>query len=98
MGLDGVLVLEVPAASPAAAAGLRATHRDIFGDIILGDIIIAVDGVHVRNFADLYAALDEHKVRARHHDQISDNNNNSKTIYFYMYMVMYPPTYSCIRT
>jgi hypothetical protein len=33
-------VLEVPAGSPAAQAGLRPTHRDIFGDIILGDVIV----------------------------------------------------------
>ena len=41
LGADGggVLVLEVPAASPAAAAGLRATYRDVFGDVVLGDVI-----------------------------------------------------------
>jgi len=42
LGVDGVLVLEVPAASPAAAAGLRATYRDVFGDVVLGDIIGAL--------------------------------------------------------
>ena len=35
MGVPGVLVLEVPPGSPAAAAGIRPTHRDIFGDLIL---------------------------------------------------------------
>jgi hypothetical protein len=44
LGVDGVLVLEVPAGSPAAAAGLRATYRDVFGDLVLGDIIGGLGG------------------------------------------------------
>lgn len=40
LGAEGVLVLEVPAGSPAAAAGLRATFRDVFGDLVVGDIIV----------------------------------------------------------
>jgi hypothetical protein len=40
LGLEGVLVLEVPAGTPAAAAALRPTYRDVFGDIVLGDIIV----------------------------------------------------------
>jgi hypothetical protein len=36
LGTEGVLVLEVPAGTPAAAAGLRPTYRDVFGDIVLG--------------------------------------------------------------
>jgi hypothetical protein len=35
-----VLILEVPAGTPAAAAGLRPTYRDVFGDIVLGDIVV----------------------------------------------------------
>jgi hypothetical protein len=44
LGIEGVLILEVPAGSPAAAAGLRATYRDVFGDVVLGDIIGGVGG------------------------------------------------------
>jgi len=40
LGVEGVLVLEVPAGTPAAAAGLRPTYRDVFGDIVLGDIVV----------------------------------------------------------
>jgi hypothetical protein len=40
LGVQGVLILEVPAGTPAAAAGLRPTYRDVFGDIVLGDIIV----------------------------------------------------------
>lgn len=44
LGQEGVLVLEVPPGSAGAAAGLRHTHRDIFGDVILGDVIVGLDG------------------------------------------------------
>ena len=40
LGVQGVLILEVPAGTPAAAAGLRPTYRDVFGDIVLGDIVV----------------------------------------------------------
>ncbi|EFJ41325.1 hypothetical protein VOLCADRAFT_119736 [Volvox carteri f. nagariensis] len=65
VGLEGVLVLEVPPGSPAHAAGLRPTHRDIFGDLVLGDVITGLDGKAVRSSADLYDVLDEHRVGDR---------------------------------
>jgi S1-C subfamily serine protease len=40
LGVQGVLILEAPAGTPAAAAGLRPTFRDVCGDIVLGDIIV----------------------------------------------------------
>jgi hypothetical protein len=52
LGVEGVLLLEVPAGSPAAAAGLRPTYRDVFGDVVLGDIIGGLAG---RAFAVLFA-------------------------------------------
>ncbi|WIA33796.1 hypothetical protein OEZ86_006909 [Tetradesmus obliquus] len=74
LGTEGVLVLEVPAGTPAAAAGLRATYRDVFGDIVLGgylggaghaavlgDILVGLDTRPVRSTADLMAALDERR-------------------------------------
>ncbi|GLC38494.1 hypothetical protein PLESTB_001731700 [Pleodorina starrii] len=65
VGLEGVLVLEVPPGSPAAAAGLRPTHRDIFGDLVLGDVIVGLDGKPVRSSSDVYDILDEHRVGDR---------------------------------
>jgi S1-C subfamily serine protease len=62
LGVEGVLILEVPAGTPAAAAGLRPTYRDVFGDIVLGDIIVGIDTRPVRNMGDLMGALDERKV------------------------------------
>jgi hypothetical protein len=61
LGVEGCLVLEVPAGSPAAAAGLRPTSRDVFGDLVLGDIIVGLDTRPVGGARDLVAALDERK-------------------------------------
>jgi S1-C subfamily serine protease len=60
--IDGVLILEVPAGSPAHQAGLRPTYRDVFGDIILGDIIVGIDGRSVSTSEQLYSILDDKRV------------------------------------
>jgi S1-C subfamily serine protease len=60
LGLDGVIVLNVPEGSAAKAAGLRGLTRTQRG-IALGDIIVGVDGTRVTHFDDLYTALDTHK-------------------------------------
>src|SRR5688572_11748725 len=64
-GAGGVLVLGVTAGSPAARAGLRATRQERNGNIVIGDIIAAVDGRPVENEAELAAALDEHELGDR---------------------------------
>ncbi|GLT36170.1 hypothetical protein SLA2020_105650 [Shorea laevis] len=58
----GALVLQVPANSIAEKAGLLPTTRGFAGNIILGDIIIAIDGKPVKNKAELYKALDDYNV------------------------------------
>ncbi|CAH9067844.1 unnamed protein product [Cuscuta europaea] len=59
---NGALVLLVPANSLAAKAGILPTSRGIAGNIVLGDIIEAVDNKRVRSKTDLYKALDDHSV------------------------------------
>ena len=61
IGEAGVLVLDVPAGTPAAAAGIRGTSRDDGGRLVLGDIITSLDGKEVRTQRDLFAALDERR-------------------------------------
>jgi S1-C subfamily serine protease len=56
--MDGVLVLGVTAGSPAARAGLRATEMAATGRVTLGDVIEAIDGQPIANFAELVSALD----------------------------------------
>uniref|UniRef100_A0A9I9DRC5 PDZ domain-containing protein n=1 Tax=Cucumis melo TaxID=3656 RepID=A0A9I9DRC5_CUCME len=57
---DGALILQVPANSPAAKAGLLPTTRGFAGNIVLGDIIAAIDNKPVKNKAELYKLLDEY--------------------------------------
>jgi S1-C subfamily serine protease len=58
---NGVLVLGVTANSPAARAGLRATEMTAAGRVVLGDVIEAVDGRAVEDFATLVNVLDAHE-------------------------------------
>ena len=58
-GAGGVLVLGVAAGSPAARADLRPSRIERNGNIVLGDIITAIDGQPVENFAELRNTLDE---------------------------------------
>jgi S1-C subfamily serine protease len=65
LGVDGVLVLKVTPGSAAEASGLRPTRVDRGGDILPGDIIIAVAGRPVDSVAALLGALDELRIGDR---------------------------------
>ncbi|KAJ7513356.1 hypothetical protein O6H91_21G051500 [Diphasiastrum complanatum] len=62
LGVNGVLVLDVPPTGPAGKAGLRPTKRDSYGRLVLGDIITAINGQKVTNGTDLYKILDRCKI------------------------------------
>jgi S1-C subfamily serine protease len=57
----GVLIINFPADSAAARAGLRPTRRTAAGQLDLGDILVAVEGTAVRTINDLYTAFDPYK-------------------------------------
>ncbi|KAK1260152.1 hypothetical protein QJS04_geneDACA013404 [Acorus gramineus] len=59
---NGALILQILGNSLAAKVGLRPTTRGFAGNIILGDIIIAVDEKPVKNKAGLSRVLDEYSV------------------------------------
>jgi S1-C subfamily serine protease len=59
---EGVLVLAVTPNGPAAKAGLRATMRGRSGRVILGDVIVAIDGKAVEKATDVFDAIEGHKV------------------------------------
>ena len=61
LGITGALILEVTPGSGAERAGLRPTGRDERGRLVLGDVIVALDGKPVRNFGDLLLLLEEHE-------------------------------------
>ncbi len=59
IGLEGALILDVKAGSPAAKAELRPTRRTPTGHIQLGDIIVAVNGRRVQSKTEFYALMDQ---------------------------------------
>lgn len=58
LGAEGVVVREVYRGTPADKAGIRGTTLDAFGRIVVGDVILSVDGKRTRNYDDLYNAFD----------------------------------------
>lgn len=58
----GILIADVIPNTPASQLHLRATHRDAWGRVVLGDIIVALNGHAVANYDALYNLLSEIKV------------------------------------
>lgn len=59
IGLAGALVLEVVPESPAEQAGLQGTRNNLLGSVLLGDLIISIDGKKVETNDDLLAIAEE---------------------------------------
>ncbi|MCC6210298.1 MAG: trypsin-like peptidase domain-containing protein [Burkholderiales bacterium] len=57
----GVAVLGVTPGSPAAAAGITPFRRGRGGDIIVGDLVIAIDGRPVASLDDVLEVLEAHQ-------------------------------------
>ncbi|MFH1726435.1 MAG: trypsin-like peptidase domain-containing protein [Elusimicrobiota bacterium] len=62
IGVKGVLIQQVGRRSAAAGAGLRATRLDRHGRLVMGDVIVGLDGKGISTTDDLYKALDEREV------------------------------------
>lgn len=61
LGIEGVIVDDVSAGSPAAKAGMSGIQYDMRGyPMDIGDVIVAVDGENVANYDDLYNLMDLH--------------------------------------
>lgn len=73
---NGALILQVPGNSLAARAGLLPTMRGFAGNIVLGDIIVAVDNKPVRSKAELYKALDDYNAGDKVVLKIQRGNEN----------------------
>ena len=59
LGLGGVLVLDARENGPAWRAGVKSTSRDVAGRLILGDVIVSLNGTTIKNSTDLYRTLDK---------------------------------------
>jgi S1-C subfamily serine protease len=60
-GIDGLPVVRVYPGLPAAEAGLRGAWRSARGDIMLGDVIVAIDGRPVRSNDDYLSIMEKHR-------------------------------------
>jgi len=65
LGVEGVLLLKVEPGSAADAAGLRGTTIERDGNVIAGDVIMALDGQAVDSVATLLARLEDHQIGDR---------------------------------
>ena len=61
LGIKGVLIINVQKGSTAEKAGLQGT-REVPGGIVLGDIIISVNGVAVSDYNGLRDELEKYQV------------------------------------
>ncbi len=61
LDLEGALVVRVEPGSGAARAGLRGTRQDEFGRLLLGDVIVEVEGVAIGSSDDLVLALERRR-------------------------------------
>ena len=63
LGIEqGALIVKVVPGGPAAKAGLQGTRRDPSGRILMGDVIVAIDGKSIAQGKDFYAALEKYHV------------------------------------
>jgi S1-C subfamily serine protease len=65
LGLPGVLILDVKPGSQASLAPLRPTRRTRYGEIVMGDIIIAIDGKPIKDNKELILTLEAYEVGDR---------------------------------
>ncbi len=54
LGIEGILVLKCVEGGPAWKAAMQPTTRDSFGRLVLGDIVVGINGTKVKTSLDLY--------------------------------------------
>jgi len=60
-GLRGAVVGSVLADGPADRAGMEGLRETGSGDVLVGDVIVGIDGQEIRREADLYQALEVYR-------------------------------------
>lgn len=60
--IEGAVVLEVTRGSRADELGLRGLYRDRYGRLLIRDVITGIDGMRIKSYDDLFAALDGYKI------------------------------------
>jgi S1-C subfamily serine protease len=59
--VEGALITRIDPGSAAERAGLRGTYRDRRGRVLVGDIVVALDGLPVRTGDDVFLALERRR-------------------------------------
>jgi S1-C subfamily serine protease len=62
---EGVIIKFVDPKSPAAKAGLQGITRDRRGQYFLGDIIVSINSLPIKNYDDLYSTINKFKIGDR---------------------------------
>ena len=65
LGIQGVVIYEVPVDSEAYRQGLRGLTRSRMGRLVIQDVIKEIDGKKIRSYDDLYNLLDDYKIGDR---------------------------------
>jgi S1-C subfamily serine protease len=65
LGLEGALIMAVYRGSGADRAGLESTYRDRRGQVVLGDLIVELDGQKVESRLDLILLLERYRAGDR---------------------------------
>ncbi|RMF04221.1 MAG: PDZ domain-containing protein [Bacteroidetes bacterium] len=60
-GIEGAIVLNIVKNSPADRAGIRPITVDRYGNMKLGDIIVAINGEPIKQNSDLFLVLEKYK-------------------------------------
>jgi S1-C subfamily serine protease len=60
--INGIAIMYVPSGSSAAKAGLKGMKQDWYGQLILGDIIIAINNIKVKNYDELSYQFEKYKI------------------------------------
>jgi S1-C subfamily serine protease len=71
------MVYQVDPGGGAAAAGLRGLTETEDGDVLLGDIITAINGEKVSTSEDIYRILDKHQVGDTVRVEVVRGNNRT---------------------
>lgn len=77
--LEGALIMNVIQGKGADKAGIKGTTRDRRGRISLGDLIVGINDVSVKNNTDLVLALEEYEVGDEVEVELLRNNKVLKT-------------------
>lgn len=59
---EGVMIKYVDPKGPSGKAGLRGITRNRMGEYFIGDIIVGIDSQPIKNYDDLYSAIDKYKI------------------------------------